>query len=67
MRNKLRFLYEELVSASSRRNPMEVPSRVQRYYNHIVGFEYAEAVRKMVGEKQKVLLIGDGGVEIITI
>jgi SAM-dependent methyltransferase len=54
-------LYQSLVVASGDRNPMPVPSRVQRYYNDIVGFEYAEAVRLMVGDREKVLLIGDGG------
>jgi SAM-dependent methyltransferase len=54
-------LYEQLVVASGRQNVISIPSRVQRYYNNILGFEYAEAVRKMVGDKQKVLVIGDGG------
>ena len=60
-------LYEKLVIASSTRNPIKIPSRVQRYYNHLVGFEYAEAVRKMIGDRQEVLVIGDGGGGITTI
>jgi len=61
IKEKISFLYEKLVRFSSKQNPIFVPTRVQRYYNHLVGFEYAEAVRKMVGEKEIILLIGDGG------
>lgn len=34
---------------------------MQRYYNNVTGYEYALAVETLVGDAQRVLLIGDGG------
>jgi SAM-dependent methyltransferase len=53
--------YERLVSASCSEQRFTVPSPVQRYFNNAYGFEYVAAIRRLVGNAQRVLIIGDAG------
>ncbi len=44
-----------------REAPAGLPVQMQRFYINFQSFEHADAMRRLVGEKQRVLLIGDGG------
>lgn len=53
--------YEKLVNASCSEQPCVLPSPVQRYFNNAYAFEYVAAIRKLVGQAQRILIIGDAG------
>lgn len=53
--------YEKLVNASCSEQPYVIPSAVQRYFNNAYAFEYVAAIRSLVGEAQKILIVGDAG------
>jgi SAM-dependent methyltransferase len=57
----LRTRYEQLVRDSCSEQPFVIPSAVQRYFNNPYAFEYVTAVRRFVGDANRVLVIGDGG------
>jgi SAM-dependent methyltransferase len=57
----LRKRYETLVRASCSEQPFPIPSATQRYFNNAYSFQYVTAIRRFVGNAQKVLIIGDGG------
>lgn len=56
----LRKRYETLVRASCSEQPFPIPSAAQRYFNNAYSFEYVTAIRRFVGDAQRVLIIGDG-------
>lgn len=53
--------YERLVIASCSEQQFTVPSPVQRYFNNAYAFEYVAAIRRLVGNAQRILIIGDAG------
>lgn len=53
--------YERLVHASCSEQQFPVPSPVQRYFNNAYAFEYVTAIRRLVGDAQRILIIGDAG------
>src|ERR1700723_2662805 len=57
----LRKGYEALVRASCSEQAFPIPSAAQRYFNNAYGYEYVTAIRRFVGDSQRVLIIGDGG------
>jgi len=65
LKKRLAKTYSGLVYASMGENhplvEVDIPESVQRYYNNLIGFEYAYFIGRLVGDKEKVLLIGDGG------
>jgi SAM-dependent methyltransferase len=65
MRRLLKHLlndqYERLVRASCSEQQFTVPSAVQRYFNNAYAFEYVAAIRRLVGNAQRILIIGDAG------
>jgi SAM-dependent methyltransferase len=60
-RSRLQKRYERLVKASNSEQAFSIPSSVQRYFNSAYGFEYVAGIRHLVGEAERVLIIGDGG------
>jgi SAM-dependent methyltransferase len=58
---KLQQVYDQLLISSYPTNGISVPARVLRYYVNLTGYEYAQTIREFVGEKNRVLLIGDAG------
>jgi SAM-dependent methyltransferase len=61
IRTWARAQYAELVVASGKRYPVALPEGVLRAYNYLAAFEQTQAVLRLVGEKQRVLLVGDAG------
>lgn len=59
VKRRLSGMYGKLVDKSKIGD--EIPNRVQRAYNNLSGFESAAAVRELLGDAKRVLLIGDGG------
>ena len=53
--------YERLVRASCSEQQFTVPSPVQRYFNNAYAFEYVAAIRRLAGNAQRILIIGDAG------
>jgi SAM-dependent methyltransferase len=53
--------YDRLVKASYSEQPFPIPGTVQRYFNNPYAFEYVTAVRMLVGDARRVLVIGDWG------
>jgi SAM-dependent methyltransferase len=60
-RDRLHAYYETLVRASSSEQEFPIPSVPQRYFNDPYSFQYVSAIRRFVGDAQRVLVIGDGG------
>lgn len=61
LKKLLRDPYERLVEASSSEQPFPIPTSVQRYFNNPYSFEYVTAIRALLGDAQRVLVIGDRG------
>ncbi|MFQ5776819.1 MAG: class I SAM-dependent methyltransferase [Terriglobia bacterium] len=59
--SRISRLYESLITASLNGVPPWLPPAVQRFYINLNGYERAEAVRRLVGDKHRVLLVGDAG------
>jgi|GEM_PF-5938497 len=53
--------YERLVDASLSEQPFPIPSSAQRYFNNPYAFEYVTAIRTLLGDARRVLIIGDWG------
>lgn len=53
--------YEKLVNASCSEQPFRIPSSVQRHFNNAYAFQYVAAIRTLVGDARKILIIGDAG------
>jgi SAM-dependent methyltransferase len=61
LKKRLDGPYERLVKASCSEQLFPIPSSAQRYFNHPYSFEYVTAIRALVGDAQRVLIIGDWG------
>lgn len=56
----LRSRYERLVQGGCSEQPFRIPSWVQRYFRSAYGFEYVAGIRRLVGDAQRALILGDG-------
>jgi hypothetical protein len=55
----LRGRYEQLVCDSCSEQPFPMPSAAQRYFNNAYSSEYVAGIRKLVGDAQRALVVGD--------
>lgn len=60
-RHALARVYSALVEASRDEYGSAHDGRLQRYFNNLTNFEYAETIREWLGDAHRVLVIGDAG------
>jgi len=53
--------YENLLAENSQRHGRSIPTSVERYFVSLTGYEYVHAIRRLVGDAHRVLVVGDGG------